>query len=178
MEQYSEGKIQNDIPLVKNTVSEQTSIDTTYFHTKDYPSNQAVYANHTHNVDKTAVQGNDPQSRTGKAFKQSGADWTEIFNELKNVITMRHYSPKTLKTYSGWTRKFQAYTKSKEPRLVSIDDVKNFCNRSRDYNARFTATHRTVSMLQTSPLTGIDPHLLMRIDPPELCSGFALTLIF
>lgn len=126
MEQYSEGKIQNDIPLVKNTVSEQTSIDTTYFHTKDYPSNQAVYANHAHNVGKTAVQGSDPQSRTGKAFKQSGADWTEIFNELKNVITMRHYSPKTLKTYSGWTRKFQAYTKSKEPRLVSIDDVKNF----------------------------------------------------
>jgi site-specific recombinase XerD len=55
-----------------------------------------------------------------------GADWTEIFNELKNVITIRHYSPKTLKTYSGWVRKLQTYTKSKEPRLVSIDDVKNF----------------------------------------------------
>jgi|LGVF01.1.fsa_nt_gb hypothetical protein len=29
-----------------------------------------------------------------------------------------------------------------------------------------------------SPLTGIDPHLLMRIDPPELCSGFDPSLIF
>ena len=66
------------------------------------------------------------ESRIGKALKQSGADWTEIFNKLKNVITMRHYSPKTLKTYSGWTRKFQTYTKSKDPRLVSIDDVKAF----------------------------------------------------
>ncbi|MBW2165590.1 MAG: integron integrase [Deltaproteobacteria bacterium] len=39
---------------------------------------------------------------------------------------MRHYSPKTLKTYSGWTRKFQIYTKSKDPHLVSVDDVKAF----------------------------------------------------
>ncbi|PXF54107.1 MAG: hypothetical protein C4B58_16190 [Deltaproteobacteria bacterium] len=30
----------------------------------------------------------------------------------------------------------------------------------------------------SSPLTGIDPHLLMRIDPPELCSGFDPSLIF
>ena len=99
MEQYSDGKIQNDIPPVKNTVSEQTSIDTTYLHTKDYPSNQAVYANHVHNVDKTAVQGSDSQPRTGKALQQSGADWTEIYSELKNAITLRHYSPKTLKAY-------------------------------------------------------------------------------
>jgi len=31
---------------------------------------------------------------------------------------------------------------------------------------------------QTSALTGIDPHLLMRVDPPELCSGFDPSLIF
>ena len=30
----------------------------------------------------------------------------------------------------------------------------------------------------SSPLTGIDPYLLMRIDPPELCSGFDPSLIF
>ena len=39
---------------------------------------------------------------------------------------MRHYSPKTLKTYSVWVRKLQTYTKSKDPRLVSVDDVKAF----------------------------------------------------
>ena len=48
------------------------------------------------------------------------------FNELKNAVKMRHYSPKTLKTYSGWVRKLQTYTKSKDPRLVSVDDVKAF----------------------------------------------------
>ena len=32
----------------------------------------------------------------------------------------------TLKTYSGRVRKLQTYTKSKDPRLVSVDDVKTF----------------------------------------------------
>ncbi len=43
-------------------------------------------------------------------FKQSGADWTEVFSKLKNAIKTRHYSPKTLKAYSGWLRQFQTYT--------------------------------------------------------------------
>ena len=60
------------------------------------------------------------------APRQSGADWTEVFNELKNAIKMRHYSPKTLKTYSGWVRKLQTYIKSNDSRLVSVDDVKAF----------------------------------------------------
>ncbi len=58
--------------------------------------------------------------------KLSGADWTGIFTELKSVIKIRHYSPATLRTYSGWTRKFQAFAKGKEPRLVTTDDVKAF----------------------------------------------------
>jgi len=31
-----------------------------------------------------------------------------------------------LKTYSGWIRKFQTYTKSKDPSLIAVDDVKAF----------------------------------------------------
>ena len=48
-----------------------------------------------------------------------GADWTGVFNGLKNAVKLRHYSPKTLKTYSGWARKFQTYTKSKDPSLMA-----------------------------------------------------------
>jgi len=55
-----------------------------------------------------------------------GADWTAVFAELKNSIAMRHYSPRTLKTYVGWTRKFQAFLKSKEPGQVDVEDVKGF----------------------------------------------------
>lgn len=66
------------------------------------------------------------KSSTPAELELSGADWIGVFKELKNAITTRHYSPATLKTYTGWTRKFQAYTKSKDPRLLTIDDVKAF----------------------------------------------------
>ena len=126
MDQCPAEKVQNDItPAVKNTISEQAAIDATYLHTKESLPNQAVSPAHDHKADKTAVRGGGPLSHTG-ALKPSGADWTEIYRELKNAVTLRHYSPKTLKAYAGWTRKFQAYAKSKDPRLVSVDDVKNF----------------------------------------------------
>ena len=34
----------------------------------------------------------------------TGSDWTKVFSSLKNAIQMRHYSPRTLKTYTGWTQ--------------------------------------------------------------------------
>jgi len=77
--------------------------------------NQTVFSGR-----KIIPQTSKPGSDTNMAPAQSGSDWTEVFNELKNAVKMRHYSPKTLKTYSGWVRKLQTYTKSKNPRLVSV----------------------------------------------------------
>lgn len=57
---------------------------------------------------------------------KGGADWTGVFTELTNAIRVRHYSRATLKTYSGWVRKFQAFTESKDPTLLSTEDVKEF----------------------------------------------------
>ena len=68
----------------------------------------------------------EPHPREGAAIKQKGSDWSAVFNELKNTIKMRHYSPRTLKTYASWIRKFQAFLKSKEPGTVSVEDVKVF----------------------------------------------------
>jgi integron integrase len=45
---------------------------------------------------------------------------------LANEIQVRHYSAKTLKTYTGWLRAFQAFTKSKPPQSLGTDDVKEF----------------------------------------------------
>jgi site-specific recombinase XerD len=45
---------------------------------------------------------------------------------LADEIHLRHYSPKNLKSYQGWVRKFQAYTHSKPPESLSTDDVKEF----------------------------------------------------
>lgn len=52
-----------------------------------------------------------------ESLKLSVADWITVFNELKSVIKIRHYSTSTLRTYAGWMRKFQAFTKSKDSRL-------------------------------------------------------------
>lgn len=53
-------------------------------------------------------------------------DWSKVFLELTNSIKLRHYSPKTLKTYLAWNRQFQAFVKSKDPDSISVDDVKAF----------------------------------------------------
>jgi integron integrase len=52
--------------------------------------------------------------------------WKAAYYDLKSEIKMRHYSSKTLKTYSMWTRKFQDFTKGKDLQLLSSDDVKDF----------------------------------------------------
>jgi len=54
--------------------------------------NQAVFSGR-----KTIPQTSKPGSDTNMATGPSGADWSEVFNELKNAVKMRHYSPKTLK---------------------------------------------------------------------------------
>jgi hypothetical protein len=58
----------------------------------------------------------------------SGADWTGVFEEFKNTIIVRHYSRATLKNYTGWVRKFLAFTESKDPTLLKNEDVKGFFN--------------------------------------------------
>jgi integron integrase len=56
----------------------------------------------------------------------TNADWTSIFDGLKHETSIRHYSPKTLRSYSNWARQLQAFTKSKSPELLSSADVRDF----------------------------------------------------
>ena len=57
---------------------------------------------------------------------QTGASWVFVFDRLLSEIKIRHYSPKTLEAYRGWTRQFQAYTRSKDYQLLSEQDVIEF----------------------------------------------------
>ncbi len=45
---------------------------------------------------------------------------------LSNEIKVRHYSPKTLKSYATCVRKLQSFLKSKNPDELSTEDVKSF----------------------------------------------------
>ncbi|MEN8132354.1 MAG: integron integrase [Pseudomonadota bacterium] len=58
--------------------------------------------------------------------KNTGQSWVWVYDALKSAIQVRHYSPKTLEAYRGWTRKFQAFTKSKQPQRLCMEDVKGF----------------------------------------------------
>lgn len=78
-----------------------------------------------------------PDPPEDNVLKPKHADWTAVFTKLKAEIKIRHYSPRTLKTYAGWARKFQAFVKSKDYRLLSIADVKEFLT--------FLAVERKVS---------------------------------
>jgi len=56
----------------------------------------------------------------------TGTSWRDQYTRLSSEIQVRHYSPKTLRTYNGWVRKFQTFTRSKPAGLLSADDVKQF----------------------------------------------------
>jgi integron integrase len=62
----------------------------------------------------------------GIGSPQTWASWVKEFQELENEIQVRHYSPKTGKAYRIWLRKFQAFTRSKAPKLLATSDVKEF----------------------------------------------------
>ncbi|OGQ94192.1 MAG: hypothetical protein A2521_05885 [Deltaproteobacteria bacterium RIFOXYD12_FULL_57_12] len=52
--------------------------------------------------------------------------WHQAVADLAAEIKVRHYSPKTLKSYSVWVRKFQFFTRNKEILAVSSADVKEY----------------------------------------------------
>jgi site-specific recombinase XerD len=63
---------------------------------------------------------------SGNMQRMAGASWVAQFTRLVEEIEVRHYSPKTLKTYRHWMRQFQAFTRSKPPEALSATDVKEF----------------------------------------------------
>jgi integron integrase len=58
--------------------------------------------------------------------QSTGVSWEWVYARLGSAIQVRHYSPKTLRSYRGWVRKLQAFTKSKDPRTLSMEDVRDF----------------------------------------------------
>ncbi|MFZ2961196.1 MAG: site-specific integrase, partial [Candidatus Ozemobacteraceae bacterium] len=67
-----------------------------------------------------------PKSKNGSSNPEKGASWVSQYSQLGSEIQVRHYSPKTAKVYKFWIRKFQTFTRSKAPELLSIGDVKEF----------------------------------------------------
>jgi len=73
------------------------------------------------------ASGKDERTLPKKGLlKPAHAGWTSFYANLDAEIRLRHYSPKTLRAYKGWVRQLQGFTRSKDPRLLSGSDVKDF----------------------------------------------------
>ena len=59
-------------------------------------------------------------------LKPECVNWKPVYDSLTAEIKLRHYSPKTLKAYTGWIRQLQNYTANKDPHMLSAADVKEF----------------------------------------------------
>jgi integron integrase len=78
--------------------------------------------NKTSDTEQTQTQGNKKISYS--SFH--GASWVSAFSGLEAEIKLKHYSPKTLKSYTNWLRKFQTFTKSKPLDILNDTDIKEF----------------------------------------------------
>ncbi|MDW7680190.1 MAG: integron integrase [bacterium] len=65
----------------------------------------------------------EPDKDLNKSINQC---WSKEYKQLKDEISLRQYSVRTLKTYTAYVSKFQAYLKSKSPELIDSQDAKNF----------------------------------------------------
>jgi integron integrase len=65
-------------------------------------------------------------SEAGYQEKSSSPEWDTVLAAMADEIKVRHYSRKTLKTYTLWSRKFQYFLKNKLPAELGSDDVKAY----------------------------------------------------
>ena len=72
------------------------------------------------------IPENPLPSAADESLKLTGANWVEVYERLQAAIKVRHYSNKTWQAYRYWLQQFQTYTKSKDARLLDMDDVKGF----------------------------------------------------
>ncbi|MFH1563556.1 MAG: site-specific integrase [Nitrospirota bacterium] len=63
---------------------------------------------------------------SGNEKESVAVQWKKVHTDLLAEIKIRHYSPKTLKVYAMWVRRFQSFTQNKSPLLFSSYDVKEF----------------------------------------------------
>lgn len=71
--------------------------------------------------------GNWPSNvSAGENGKTEEDLWAPVFQQLKEEIRIRQYSPKTLKTYRVWIGQFEKFLAGKPPSEVVADDARRY----------------------------------------------------
>ena len=78
--------------------------------------------------DATDEKTKQAPGRSSPAVTPEKAAWQRVYTGLDVAIKVRHYSPKTYKTYASWVRKFQSFTHGRLPQSLAADDLKSFVN--------------------------------------------------
>jgi hypothetical protein len=68
----------------------------------------------------------EPEGRALDASTPCLAGWGKVHADLSGEIRVRHYSPKTLKSYALWAKKFEKFTCGKDPESLTPADVREF----------------------------------------------------
>ena len=53
---------------------------------------------------------------------------TKLLDEVRNVIRLRHYSPRTEESYVNWIRKYVLYHNKKHPRDMGEKEIRDYLN--------------------------------------------------
>jgi integron integrase len=83
---------------------------------------------HNPSAVQAADESPDPGSAqvTGPASSPVEDPWEAAIQSLTNEIRVRHYSQKTLKTYTTWVYKLRSYSQKDDPQTLTTADVKSF----------------------------------------------------
>ena len=108
---------------MSSTPSIQKSNSQIASHGINSPDIEVKKTNYPNNAIKTDRKIKGPhQDRKDKTNQSWRAEYQRLIDEIK----IRHYSPKTLKSYRSWIRKFQTFTRSKDLKSLDAADVKRF----------------------------------------------------
>ena len=89
------------------------------------------HSNHP-SVDQSSIRHNYSDQATSnlstgyRSSEETGMSWEFVYDQLVKEIKIRHYSPRTLKSYRGYIRQLQTFTKSKKYQTLSQQDVIDF----------------------------------------------------
>jgi integron integrase len=67
-----------------------------------------------------------PAVSVPSCHSHAGASWQSEYRKLREAIELRNYSPRILRTYTHWIRKFQASVHSSPPEDLDAEDVRTF----------------------------------------------------
>lgn len=75
---------------------------------------------------KTAMVTEPAASAADKPTHAAQAAWDQVYHQFTSEIKRRHYSPRTLKLYRNWLRRFAHFVQHKPPDRLSSKDVRAF----------------------------------------------------